>query len=109
MAAPVSFIRWFAGMNLQGPSNIQCVIAGLCLSGSLCEASIEERNVVPFIAADATANLVPCEYGNPELRFADDEHRLLALIVPEVLAAEFAATNLQYVRTELLSQSCKLT
>ncbi len=82
MAAPVSFIRLFAGMNLQGPSNIQRVIARLCFSGSLCEACVEKRNVVPFVAADTTANLVPCDQSNSELRLADDEHRLFALVVP---------------------------
>src|SRR5262245_28317676 len=95
-------------MNPQRPSNIERVVAWLCLSGSLSESSVEEWNIVPFVAADSTAHSIPGDHGNLELRLTNDKDRLISLIVPEVATAEFSTTNLQYVAAELLSQTQKL-
>src|ERR1700744_363558 len=69
-------------------SEEQHVAARLGLGGLLGEAVEEEHDVVALVAGQPADDLAPGHQRDVRRGLADDQDRLLAFLVPEVLAAE---------------------
>src|SRR5262249_11343586 len=88
--------------------DVQSVIARNSTPRSLGKPFIEEGNVVGPITTKTPANFVPRDHGDAECWLPDNEHGLIALIVPQVTTTEGSPTNFENVAPEVLCEHCHL-